>query len=187
MSELAEQLKVRLTPRQQVFDELLTRYTDASSTVNRGHANGDPGEGVPVMPSVWTPSYRMLERLLRLYRVYATKRQELGLGGLTRNDYWHLAQWYLLCRRYPQWPKKRTVQRGRELVEVQPPPVWIYERHPDIEKRIVHAGLLWLDTEWDRSVSGRRIDFGEPWFMVVMGEPERPAEFRAETSERVAA
>lgn len=185
MSELQDVLKVRLTVRQATFDELLTHFNDARSTVNRGQSLAGGGDGQMFMPAVWNPTYRVLEKLLRVYRHEAAVRSDVQRAVLTRSDYWHLAEWYLNCRRFPQWPKKRTVQRGKELVEVQPPVVWRCDRHQDVDPRIVHDGLQWLEDEWTRSVYGRRFEFFGDVF--TMGEPEAPDEFRAETSERMVA
>lgn len=187
MSDLADAIRPRkLSLRQEIFDDLLTRYTDARQTCF-GRSGPGMGDGYVRMPSVWTPTYRALERVLLLYREYANKKVQVGLGQTMRSDYWHLAQWYLLCRRYPQWPKKRLMQRGREIVEVQPPVRWIVDRHADTDHGIVHVSLLWLDDEWDRSVIGRRFDLDDGGRLVEMGEPQRPPEFRAEVGERVAA
>lgn len=151
----------KLPARQSVFDDLLERYNDACATIFRGDERG-AGEGPSgTTPIEWNWTYEGLEQMLRSYRTMT--RVPDGRSG-----YWHLSEWYLRAKRYPQWPKKRLVQRGRESVEFQPPVQWKIVRHPDIEPLLVLVGLETLDKLWDDQIAPRHegAEPDNPWEII---------------------
>lgn len=162
-----------LNTRQLVFDELLQHYREAEETLWSGQGyDATDMAGVRGMPAVWTSSYRELETLLK--RMRSQGQQQAREGVSLQTLYWHLAEWYLRSEVFPQWPKRYTVQRGRETVEVRPPVRMVLRRHKDVRPARVKLALDWLDAEWTRTVVGkeytvpredgslRRCEMGEP-------------------------
>jgi hypothetical protein len=147
-----------LNTRQKVLDELLTHYRTAEETLWSGQGyDATDMAGVRGMPAVWTRSYRELEGLLKKMRNQGQQKAVEGFSLQTL--YWHLAEWYLRSEVFPQWPKKYSVQRGRETIEVRPPVRMVLRRHKDVRPARVKLALDWLDAEWTSSVQPR---VGEP-------------------------
>lgn len=148
-----------LNTRQMVLDELLTHYRTAEETLWSGQGyDATDMAGVRGMPAVWTKTYRELELLLKLMR--SQGKQQALQGFSLQTLYWHLAEWYLRSEVFPQWPKRYTVQRGRETVEVRPPVRMVLRRHKDVRPERVKLALDWLDAEWTARVEPR---LGEPF------------------------
>lgn len=146
---LAEHEGWSLPTRQDVLDRMLSRYVEAQETQNSGKAHGFSGDtGVLLMPTVWNPSYRKLERLLE------RMRRDM------KSTYWHLGTFYLWkmtrlswgCRGcgavYVEGASTWHRHRGQQFKADQRIAVYIRDRgwHPVR----VRDGLEWLDVEWDR-------------------------------------
>src|SRR4051812_4559124 len=98
MSDLADNLRHNLPTRQATIDSMLTTYPEVLSCLEKGGMGSGDG-APPQMPEAWRyGSYPVLETLLRLLRQNG-RNEPLSPTGLTRTMYWHVAEWYLRCRR----------------------------------------------------------------------------------------
>src|SRR6266498_3794851 len=147
-----------LSTREKILDEMLDHFTEARETLFSGRGRDNANDaGLLLMPVVWNESYRELERVLQRMQDLAAAYSETS--PIFRHCYWHLSEWYLRSSRYPQLPRKRKVQRGREVVEVQDAPRYRIIRHG--EPRLVLKGLVWVSAEF----------VGEPFIPVEILEP----------------
>jgi hypothetical protein len=152
-----QRLPRALTHREQILDELLDHYTEAQETLSSRGGPGAAGEGLALMPKVWNDSYRELERALIRMKGLSDPNELASLGF--HLGYTAIRLWYLECEKYPQLPKKRKVQRGREIVEVQDAPRWRIVRRAS--PGMVLRGLVWVAAEF----------VGEPYIPKEILEP----------------
>ena len=174
MSELAE--KIRLTRDEAIFDLLLDEHTEAAETMHRGVTLGIKGGkqnwGLD-KPATWTDDHKWLSRLLLDYHDYCKRvaivqakvraRQSGSCWAAVdfRNGYWHLAQWYFVCKRTnePIWilDKKGSPRRNKEGQKIQK----VAHGQLQWERRVVRgttdharvkAGLAWLEKAWEGKV-----------------------------------
>jgi hypothetical protein len=94
-----------------------------------------------------------------------------------RGDYWHLAQWYLLCR-WTRVPVTRLDKKGSPYnVEVAGDLQYerVAKRHSHVDAKRVHQGLGWIDQAWERVVFPRlgRGPQWIPWWKLL--EPKAAA------------
>lgn len=162
----------QLSDRQRTLDLLLAHYVEAQETLYSGQgADAAASSGVLGMPTVWTPTYRRLERLLRLLRQEGHSEPITGI--LNRTAYWHLAEFYFRLRWHWQTPPPRWVQRGKRRVIAKDPRRLVIIRHDDIDTRRVRESIEWLDDAWTTVPPLRGRD---KWGFVreEQGEPEPP-------------
>jgi hypothetical protein len=196
--ELAEALRIQFTQNQDALDSLLLEHTEACETLHRGLSlnvkTGNPGWGLDT-PATWTVYHDRLAKLLREYHDYCkqvsvvrakieARQQGLDWASVDwRHDYWHLAQWYFLCRksRVPQWikgkdGKPRRDRHGKLIQLVQNgQPRWDTEIVRRGEPARVFEGVKWLEVAWRERFRGRPKHI--PWAKLLDPEAEtlRPA------------
>jgi hypothetical protein len=176
LSELAE--KYRLNRDQTMIDLLLDEHIDAGETLHRGVTlnvkTGSRAWGLD-MPATWTEDHHHLAELLDCYHGYCktvaivtakVKARQQGDDWAEvdwRHDYWHLAQWYLVCRRV-QEPlyildksgKPRRDREGKPLQRVKDGQLqWTRRIVRRGEADQVLSGVRWLETTWEQRVRPR--------------------------------
>lgn len=157
-----------LNTRQAVLDELLSHFLVVQETLwsSEGY---DAGEETGIQSTIFTnsPSYRALDRLLRLMR---NQGQQKALGGFpVATLYWHLGEWYFRSQRFPVYAPARVIRERRRGVlyeEERRPAVAQHtihlRRHKDVRADRVKLALDWLDVEWPAHV-GEFLGDGKTW------------------------
>src|SRR3954466_332106 len=149
---LSVHVKRPLTQREQTLDKMLQHYCEAQETLYSGQGFDNAATGCPLMPPVWTASYRELESTLK--RMRSESSQD------TRRLYWHLGEWYLRCSRR-QVERRRTVRHGKKVSVIVDGYAIQTQRHANVNPAAVLQAVEW--------VSGS-----------FRGEPSVPDEIRKE-------
>lgn len=169
---LADALEIRLPERLDILDQMLVDFNEVQNTLNSGFAGRGSGAWGFSMPATWTRSYARLNEALReLRRVKAP----FVVGGITREPYWHLAEFYLRARRVQRPVTRKVTHRKGKTGHVEAGFAIVALRHEDVDLLCVRAALEKVNGLWPTS---ERVQphylTGADWERLLNPEREQP-------------